>query len=53
MLHSRKISAAVLIALGVLSMATHAAGEESIKKVVVPAGSLTAALKMLAEHPPP
>lgn len=50
MLHSRKISAAVLIALGALSMSTHAAAEESIKKVAVPAGSLTVALKMLAEQ---
>jgi iron complex outermembrane receptor protein len=50
MLHSRKISAAVLIALGALSMSTHAAAEESIKKVAVPAGSLTVALKVLAEQ---
>jgi outer membrane receptor protein involved in Fe transport len=50
MSHSRKISCAVLIALGVLSMATRAAGEESIKKVAVPAGSLKVALKMLAEQ---
>jgi iron complex outermembrane receptor protein len=50
MLHSRKISAAVLIALGALSMSTQAAAEESIKKVAVPAGSLSVALKMLAEQ---
>ncbi len=31
-------------------MSTHAAAEESIKKVAVPAGSLKAALKMLAEQ---
>lgn len=50
MSHSRKIGSAVLIALGVLSMAMHAAAEEPIKKVAVPAGSLKAALKMLAEQ---
>lgn len=50
MFDSRSISAAVLIGLGVLSMPTPADAEESIKQVAVPAGSLTVALKALAEQ---
>lgn len=49
-MHSRKLRSAVLIVLGALSISAHALAEESIKKVAVPAGRLTIALKTLAEQ---